>query len=63
MPRIIVLLIVLGLVWWLITFLPIGEPFLTLIRVVIIVCLIWEVLALAGYLPSTLSGWKGGPPP
>ena len=53
--------IVLGLVWWLVTFLPIGESFLTIAHVVIIVALIWEVLAMAGQVPSVLS-WKSPPP-
>lgn len=57
--RIIILVIVLGLVWWLIGFLPLGEPFTTIIRVLIILALIWEVLALAGFTKSFLNN----PPP
>ena len=60
MVRILVLVIVLGLVWWLVGFLPIGEPFITIAHVVIIVALIWEVLAMAGQVPSAL-GWKSPP--
>lgn len=56
--RIIVLVIALGLIAWLVTFLPIPEPFRTIVWVVLILCLIWEVLAMAGYTRSIL-----GPPP
>lgn len=59
MLRILILLIVLGLVAWLVTFLPLPPPFPQLIWVVMILCLIWEVLALAGYTRSFLNG----PPP
>lgn len=58
MVRIVVLLIVLGLVAWLTTFLPLPPPFPQLIWVVLILCLIWEVLALAGYTKSFMR-----PPP
>jgi hypothetical protein len=57
MIRVLVLLIVLGLVAWLVTFLPLPQPFHTLIWVVLVLCLIWEVLALAGYVPSGLDRW------
>lgn len=60
MIRILILVIVLGLVAWLVRFLPLGEPFITIIWVVMILCLIWEVLALAGYTRSFLPGQ--GPP-
>jgi hypothetical protein len=50
--RILVLLVVLGLVWWLIGFLPLPDPFPVLVRVVIILVLIWELLAIAGYAKS-----------
>jgi hypothetical protein len=53
--RILLLLIVLGLVWWLIGFLPLPDPFPTLIRVLLVLALIWELLALAGAVPSYLS--------
>ena len=59
MIRIVILLIVLGLVLWLTTFLPLPAPFPQLIWVVMIVCLIWEVLALAGYTTSFIGR---GPP-
>jgi hypothetical protein len=58
--RILFLLVVLGLVWWLIGFLPLPEPFPVLIRVVIVLCLIWELLALAGYTKSVIGR---SPPP
>jgi hypothetical protein len=52
MLRLLVLVIILGLVAWLIKFLPIGEPFITIIWVIIVLVIIWEVLALAGYTKS-----------
>lgn len=52
MIRVLVLLVVLGLVWWLTSFLPLPEPFPTLILIVIILVLIWELLAVAGMVPS-----------
>lgn len=54
MVRVVVLVIVLGLVAWLLTFLPIPEPFRTLVFVVMVVAVIWEVLALAGLVPSVI---------
>lgn len=62
MIRLIVFLIVLGLVWWLITFLPLPEPFPTIIHVVIILALIWELLAAAKIVPSAMS-YLGDPKP
>lgn len=52
MVRVLVMLIVLGLVAWLVTFLPLPAPFPQIIWVVLILCLIWEILALAGYTRS-----------
>ncbi len=52
MTRVLMLLVVLGLVAWLITFLPLPPPFPQLIWVVMILVLIWEVLSLAGYTRS-----------
>lgn len=52
MFRILILLIVLGLVWFLIGFLPLPEPFPLLVKVVIVLVLIWELLAIAGYARS-----------
>ena len=63
MVRILLLLIVLGLVWWLTGFLPLPEPFPTIIRVVLILCLIWELLALAGYTKSILPPGPPNPSP
>ncbi len=54
MIRVLMLLIVLGLAWWLIGFLPLPDPFPLLVRVVIILCVLWELLALAGYTRSAL---------
>lgn len=55
--RVIVVLVVIGLVAWLITFLPIPQPFMTIIWVVMIVAVILWVLGMAlGYTP-----WRHGP--
>ena len=56
MIGIIVLLIVLGVIWWaiqqLLPLIPIGEPFATIIRVLMIVILVfivlWIILVLLG---------------
>lgn len=61
MIRLLVLLIALGLVAWLVAFLPLPAPFPQVIWVVMVLCVIWEVLALAGYVPSALDRWKGSP--
>lgn len=60
MVRVLILLVVLGVVAWLLTYLPLPEPFPKLIWVVMILCVIWEVLALAGYTRSFLN--KPGDP-
>jgi cation transporter-like permease len=58
--RILILLVVLGVVAWLLTFLPLPPPFPQVIWIVMILCVIWEVLALAGYTNSFLN--RRGPP-
>lgn len=60
MIRILVLLIVLGLVAWLVTYLPLPAPFPQLIWVCMVLVLIWELLALAGYTKSLIN--RPGPP-
>ncbi len=55
MIRVLMLLIVLGLVWFLVGMLPLPHPFPLLIQIVIILALIWELLALAGYTHSLLN--------
>lgn len=60
MIRLLLLIIALGLVWWLLGFIPIPEPFHTIITVVMILIVIWEVLALAGLVRSA---WPAIPPP
>lgn len=60
MIRIVILVIVLGLIAWLVTFLPIPEPFRTIVWVVLVLALIYEILSMAGYVPSA---WKSNPPP
>jgi hypothetical protein len=62
MIRILVLVIVLGLAAWLLTYLPLPAPFPQLIWVIMILCLLWEILALAGYVPSAIDRWKSPRP-
>ena len=49
---IIIVLVVLGLVYYLITLLPIPDPFRTIIYVVIILALIIWLLSFIGVVPS-----------
>lgn len=63
MIRLLLLIIALGLVWWLLGFIPIPEPFHTIITVVMILIVIWEVLAMAGYVRSPWPYPPGPPPP
>lgn len=51
--HVVVLAVVLGLAAWLITFLPIPDPFRTIIWVVMVLFLLWELLAAVGYVSST----------
>lgn len=44
MISLIILLVILGLCFWALTFLPIGEPFLTIIKVLFILIAIVAVL-------------------
>lgn len=55
MFRFLIFLVVLGLVAWLITLLPLPAPFPTIIWAVLILMFIWEILALAGYTKSYLN--------
>ena len=49
MIQLIIVLLVLGLVWWLIsTFLPIPQPFRNAILIVLVLCAIWYLLRFAG---------------
>ena len=59
--RIVVVLIVCGLVAWLVTFLPLPAPFPQLIWVVLILVILWELLALVGYVSPI--GYRSPPPP
>lgn len=61
MVRILMLVIVLGLVAWLLTYLPIPEPFRTIIYILMILCVVWEILAVSGYTRSYLG--RPGPLP
>jgi hypothetical protein len=69
---VIVTLIVLGIIWWavqqLLPLLPIGEPFLTIIRVLLTVILVlivlWVLLTLLGAAGVHVGGpfhWSGIP--
>ena len=49
MISLIVFLVVLGLAFWAISFLPIGEPFLTIIKVILIIIAVLAVLNAFGF--------------
>jgi len=53
----IITLVVLGIVWWLTTLLPLPPPIPVIIQVAVILVIIWEILALTGKVPSTMS-WR-----
>jgi hypothetical protein len=44
MISLIILLVILGLIFWAISFLPIGEPFLTIVKVILIIIAVVAVL-------------------
>jgi hypothetical protein len=48
----IVTLIVLGLIWWLVSFIPLPEPFGQIVRVLFIILAVWAVLAGFGVVPG-----------
>lgn len=55
MISLIITLILLGLAFWAISFLPIGEPFLTIVKVILIIIAVVAVLNAFGFstgLPS-----------
>lgn len=52
MMKFILPCIVLGLVAYLVKFLPIPEPFMTIIYVVLIIALIWQILNISKNPPS-----------
>lgn len=52
MVRILLLIVVLGVVAWLLQYLPLPQPFPQLIWILMILCIVWEVLALAGFTNS-----------
>lgn len=58
--RLALVAVVVGLVWWLVGYLPLPDFALLLVRVVLILALIWELLAVGGVVPSA---FKGSPPP
>lgn len=53
LAQLVVVLVVLGLVYWLLMQLPIAEPFRSVIKVVVIIFLILWLLSLVGLLPGT----------
>jgi hypothetical protein len=62
---IIIALIVLGVIWWaiqqLLPLIPIGEPFMTIIRVLMIVILVFIVLWIILVLLGAAGVHVGGP--
>ena len=48
----IVLLVVMGLVYWLVTLLPLPHPFPIIIQVVMVLFLIYWILSVAGFAPA-----------
>ncbi|MGZ8289369.1 MAG: Thivi_2564 family membrane protein [Telluria sp.] len=50
--NLIVYLVVLGLIWWLISLLPLPAPVAQIVRVLFIILLIWIVLAVFGIVPG-----------
>ena len=48
----IVLLIVMGLLYWLVTLLPLPEPFPVIIKVVVILLVIYVLLSTFGMAPA-----------
>jgi hypothetical protein len=46
----IILCLVVGVIFWLLTMLPVPQPFLNVIKVcIVLICLIWLLTMLGGY--------------
>lgn len=56
MVTLIVTLVVLGLLFWLLTLLPLPDPFPTILKVVFILIAIYVVLGAFGVLPALSTG-------
>lgn len=56
MITLIVTLVVLGLLFWLITLLPLPAPFPIILKVVFILIAIWIILGAFGILPALNAG-------
>lgn len=51
----IISLIVLGLIWWLVSFIPLPEPFGQIVRVLFIILAVFVVLSAFGIVPGGAS--------
>ncbi|GGY61850.1 hypothetical protein GCM10011613_01620 [Cellvibrio zantedeschiae] len=51
--NLIAYLVVFGLIWWLVSMLPLPSPVAQIVRVLFIVLLILIILSFAGILPSS----------
>lgn len=56
MVTLIVTLVILGLLFWLLTLLPLPDPFPTILKVVFILIAIYVVLGAFGILPAISGG-------
>ncbi|MCC6072338.1 Thivi_2564 family membrane protein [Massilia sp. GCM10020059] len=50
--NLIVYLVILGLIWWLVSLLPLPSPIAGIVRVLFIILLIMVVLAVFGIIPG-----------
>jgi heme A synthase len=53
----LVFVIVAGLIWWLLSMLPIPDPFKKVVLVIFIVICIIYLLGFVGYMPGYGPGW------
>lgn len=51
--NLIVYLVVFGLIWWLVSLLPLPSPVAQVVRVLFIIMLIWIVLSVFGIIPGS----------
>jgi hypothetical protein len=56
----LVAVVVIGLIWYLLTLLPIPDPFRTIVNVILILIVIIWLLGFAGMLPGYGPGWHSG---
>ncbi len=50
--RAIVFIVILALIWYVLPFLGLGEPFTTVLRALVILGVIWALLGAAGIAPG-----------